>query len=263
MGMKRVLQALREMGFERTRVAVALLPQSLFTFLFLMNALLGPPVLQAAFFGLAACYLLSFLALASEWFWARWFASGLGWFGAMTGLFLMVQPETPEEAKVFMGIFGGLHALIVVMLMGKKMAARYEMQPGWRERFGMDDYGVTRLGKAVTRASCALPGLLLWALGPRNGQGMLLGASVVLGVVGLTGLLRLRTWGLLALGGAGAAVLLAPAPTAVMTGCSLSSHVMAGLVQLPGLPNALSLLCFAATLPFAGGALRYFRSLAR
>jgi hypothetical protein len=260
MSMKRVLQAIREMGFERTRVAVALLPQSLFTFLFLMNALLGPPVLQAAFFGLAACYLLSFLALASEWFWARWFASGLGYFGAMTGLFLMVQEEVPEDAKIFMAIFGGLHALIVVMLMGKKMAARYELQPGWRERFGMDDYGVTRLGKAVTRASCALPGLLLWALGPRNGQGLMLGAAVVMAVAGLGGLLRLRTWGLMALGGAGAAVLLAPSPTAVMSGCSLSSHLMASAVTLPGLPTALALVFFAAVLPFAGSALRYLRT---
>ena len=31
------------------------------------------------FIGLATCYGLAFFAVASGWFWGRWFASGLGW----------------------------------------------------------------------------------------------------------------------------------------------------------------------------------------
>jgi len=50
-----------------------------------------------------------------------------------------------------LAIYTVLHVLIVLALMGQKMAARYEMQPAWREKYSMDEYGVARLGKAVTR----------------------------------------------------------------------------------------------------------------
>ena len=62
--MRRYLQALRDLGFERLRVAVSLLPLSLFSFLFLLNALMGPPEFQLAFAGMAACYFTAFIALA-------------------------------------------------------------------------------------------------------------------------------------------------------------------------------------------------------
>src|SRR3954465_14399020 len=83
MDMKRFFAGLREMGFEKPRSAIALLPLSLFSFLYLLAAFNADPQWQLALGGLALCYLTAFVALASEWFWARWFASGLGWSGAM------------------------------------------------------------------------------------------------------------------------------------------------------------------------------------
>ena len=73
-----------------------------------------------------------------------------------------------------LAIYTGLHALIVAALMG---AARWppatSCRPTWRERFGMDEFGVARLGKAVTRGSASLPTLIMWALAPREGQGLI------------------------------------------------------------------------------------------
>src|SRR4051812_30274582 len=115
-------QRVRDIGYEKPRTALALLPLSLFCFVYLLGAINSPPEWKGAFLGLTACYLTAFLALGSEWFWARWFASGLGWSGMMVAI----------AATVMMGwnpvlaIYGALHALVVAMLLGPKMAARYD-----------------------------------------------------------------------------------------------------------------------------------------
>jgi hypothetical protein len=262
--MKRFFAGLREMGFEKPRSAIALLPLSLFSFLYLLAAFMGDPNLQLAFGALSLCYLTAFLAVASEWFWARWFATGLGWSGAMVAVAAMVMMG---EVNAALMIFGGLHALVVVMLMGSKMVARYDMQPGWRQRFGMDEFGVVRLRKAVTRASAALPSLILWALGPRQGQGgALLVVAAGLALLGLRGLVRLRTWGLMALAGSAVAVLVGgasvtPALSLQYLALGIRDPLAMMVTQSPGVPSALALLLLAATLPFAGGAVRYYRGL--
>jgi hypothetical protein len=259
--MKRFLAGVRELGFEKPRSAVALLPLSLFSFLYLLAALNAEPEWQLALGGLALCYLTAFIALASEWFWARWFASGLGWSGAMVGVAAMVMMG---EWNTALAIYGGLHALVVTMLLGSKMAARYDLQPGWRQRFGMDEFGVVRLRKAVTRASAALPSLILWALGPRDGQGtVLVLVAAALGVLGLRGLVRLRTWGLLALGASGVSVLLfGHQPSAAAPHwLGGTPDALAMTVASPGTSSALALLLLAATLPFASAAVRYVRSM--
>jgi uncharacterized protein YqgC (DUF456 family) len=262
-GLNRVVQAIRGMGLERPRVALALLPLSLFGIQFLMGALAGESDFRALFVAMAASYLLAFVALASEWFWARWFASGLGWWGALMGLMLAVMVPLPE-VRVTFAIFCGMHALIIVMLMGKKMAARYDMQPGWREHFGMDEFGVVRLGRAVTRASAALPGLLLWAFAPRQPNPepdfLALGAAG-LAMLGMWALLRRRTWGIFALGGAGAAMLGLTPPVAHVHSVQSINDGLGMMAAAPGFTGAVALLLFAATLPFAGAAVRYYRSL--
>jgi hypothetical protein len=207
------LARLKSLGFEKERGAVALLPLSLFGLQYLFLAFMGPPGWGPAFFALALCYLAAFFGVASQWFWARWFASGLGWSGAMVGI---VGLATIGWHPI-LAIFATLHGLVIGALFGAKMAARYEMQEAWRKRFGMDEHGVSRLGKAVTRASASLPTLILWALAPKEGQGVAAVAAVAAGagVVGLWGLLRLRTWGVCALAAsAGAAILLAAFGTA-------------------------------------------------
>jgi hypothetical protein len=256
--MKRFMAGLREMGFEKPRSAIALLPLSLFSFLYLLAAFNADPQWQLALGGLALCYLTAFVALASEWFWARWFASGLGWSGAMVGIAAMVMMG---EWNTALAIYGGLHALIVMMLTGSKMVARYDMQEGWRQRFGMDEFGVVRLRKAVTRASAALPSLILWALGPREGQSLAMIVAVSLALVGLRGLVRVRTWGLLALAGSAVAVLAGGSPeTAPARVLGMPDAIGVALTS-PGTSGALALLLLAATLPFAGAAVRYYRTL--
>ena len=241
-------------------MALALLPLVLFGFLYVLAGLLGDDSFRPVSIGLAGCYLGAFVALASGWFWARWFASGLGWSGAAMGIFGMaLQPDLWEVHA----IIGALHALVVVMLMGKKMAARFELQPDWRERFGMDDFGVVRLGRAVTRASAALPGLIFMALKPPGGaESALVLLATGLGIVGLVGLLRLRTWGVLALAAGGAAMLgVGPNVSAPHTLALGLPDPLTIAAASPGIPGALSLLLFAAALPFLAGAIRYYRSL--
>jgi hypothetical protein len=260
--MKRFLERVREIGYERPRAAIALLPLSLFTFMYFFGALSSPPEWKGALIGLSACYLTAFLAIGSEWFWARWFAGGLGWSGMMVGLVAMLMfGWNPALA-----IYGGLHAIVVVMMLGPKMAARYDLQPGWRARFGMDEFGVIRLRKAVTRASAALPSLIIYVLGPRDGDGqtLLLLAGALLAILGIKGLVRARTWGVLALAAASVVVLLGGSvPIEGFWQDSLLSAAIpfSEIARSPGLGSALAVLLAAAALPFAGGAIRYYRSL--
>jgi hypothetical protein len=167
-----------------------------------MNA---PGEWAPAFVALAACYGIAFMGVAAEWFWGRWFAIGLGWSGVMVAVFALMQLGwTPVLA-----IYGGIHGLVVTLLSGQKMADRFDLQTKWRERYGMDEYGVARLRKTVTRASASLPSVILWALAPKQpGQEMFAIATMVAGGLALTGLfgvIRMRAWGLLALAGAATA----------------------------------------------------------
>jgi hypothetical protein len=249
----------RGMGFEKERAAGALLPLGFFVSLYTVVAMTAPPAWMPAFGALALCYLTAFLAVASQWFWGRWFASGLGWSGLMVGLASLVHPDIGWNPLLF--TYTLLHAVIIAGLIGSKMAARYELQTSWRERFAMDEYGVARLGKAVTRASASLPTLILWALAPRPGQGIEIAAAVffLIGAVGVAGMLRLRTWGAVVLGLAGLAVAAAwvflPGPRALTEGD-------AGLVSLWSTLSSpaigLGILAWAM-LPLARPAWRFVR----
>ena len=99
-------------------------------------------------------------------------------------------------------IFGVLHLFVIVALMGEKMAARYDLQAAWRERYKMDDFGVARLQKTITRSAASLPSLIIWALAPKE-EGMALAvggiAALALAALGMRGLVRMRSWGVLAL----------------------------------------------------------------
>ena len=265
-----LLKRLDEVGFEKGRRAVAALALSFFISIYLMVALSAPPGWGPAFLALAGCYVVAFLALTAEWFWGRWFASGLGWSGMMVAILSLVMIGwTPPLA-----IYGALHALVVVTLMGKKMALQYDLQEWWRQRFGMDEFGVARLRKTVTRAAASLPSLILWALGPKEspGEGMLMAAAgiatLLAAAAGLRGLIRLRSWGWLLLAGSSAA-LWALGFLGTSVGLTLSAYPLrwfesigftAGAANTAGVPQLLcaALLALAA-LPFAGPALRFLR----
>jgi hypothetical protein len=265
---KSLLERLNSIGFERTRRALAALSLSLFVFFFLVLGLLmwlnGQTAWVPAFVGLALAYGVAFMGVAAEWFWGRWFASGLGFSGVMISVAGLVQMGGWNP---ILGVYGGLHGLVVLMLAGNKMADRYELQPAWRERYGMDEFGVARLRKTVTRASASLPSMILWALAPKEpGQAIFATATFaagVLAVAGLAGLVRARSWGLVALAGAAAAMLvggvsayphfdLAFAPTYVPTWTALWTYD--AVVTGPALPV---LLLGAALAPFVRPAARF------
>jgi MFS family permease len=237
---------LGRLGLEGPRRAVSALSLSFFAVLYLFLSLNAPEGWGRAFAALSLCYLVAFFSVVAGWFWGRWFATGLGWSGLMVaGISLVMIGWAPALA-----IYGALHALIVLPLSGKSMAAQYDLQEGWRQKYRMDELGVARLRKTITRSAASLPSLILWALGPKEGQGMLFSlAALGLTIVGLSGVVRLRTWGWLAVAGA----------TVMAFGSdnlfSLSTSDIAG-------PHLATALLAAAVVPFVMPAVRYVRARA-
>lgn len=259
--MLKFLKSLDEVGFEKVRRGLAALSLSFFISVYLLVALNGEPGWAPAFLALAACYVVAFLSVTADWFWGRWFASGLGWSGMMVAaLSLVMIGWTPALA-----IYGGLHAVVVLAMTGKKMAAQYDLQEPWRQRFGMDEFGVARLRKTVTRAAASLPSLILWALGPKEGQGMLLAAASIATLLtaagGLRHLIQARTAGWIMLAGATVSMwLLSSTPVSLSVP---SLHLLGPVGYSPalvGVPLFVATLFLSlATLPFAGPALRFLR----
>ena len=178
------------------RRAVALLLLGFYVTQFAMTAWIGPDELYACYLGLALCYGLAFVGLAAEWFWARWFAIGVGHFGS---LLLLVLFQVGLEPIIL--FFGGTHLAIALFLSGEGMAAKYEYSEAAAERWNLQEESIILMRRAVKSAGSTIPILILYALGPR--PELLQYAAVGLGVVGLYGLLRGRTWGVLTLGAAG------------------------------------------------------------
>jgi hypothetical protein len=178
------------------RRAIALLFLGFYVTQFAMTAGLGPDETFAAYLGLALCYGLAFIGLAAEWFWARWFAIGVGNFGS---LILLVLFKTGMEPLI--AFFGFTHLAIWLLLLGEGMAARYEHSEATAERWNFQEESLILMRRAVKSAGTTLPFLILYALAPQPEALQL--TALALGVGGLIALLRGRTWGVLALGGAG------------------------------------------------------------
>ena len=264
-----ILKRLDEVGFEKSRRAIAALALSFFISIYLLLSLNAPPGWGPAFLALSACYVVAFMALAADWFWGRWFASGLGWSGMMVAILSLVMIGwTPPLA-----IYGGLHGLVVLALAGKKMVAQYDLQESWRQRYGMDEFGVARLRKTVTRAAASLPSLILWALGPKEGQGegmflMAAGiATLLAAAAGLRGLVRMRSWGWMLVAASGAALWLMGASNGATALATLypmrwfeSIGFVSGAPNIAGVAQLLpAVLLTLAAIPFARPALRFLR----
>ena len=201
-------------------------------------------------FALAGVYGLAFVAVVAGYFWARWYAMGVCLFGVIIGAVGLWQTGIePSNPLVFaLMIFGGSHLLATFMLVGSAMSELFDGQKAWRERFHMDDNAVQRLGRSVIRAGVSLPLVLAYSLLPRQGGPAIVAA--VLATLGFTALVRLRTWGVLALGAAGALVLVAGGP---------AMHVHGIAVTLP--PSLAGVLLIAAAVPFVRPMLRQLRSV--
>jgi hypothetical protein len=225
------------------RRALAAVIFALYALLYFVLGISGAaPEMARAMFGLAFVYGLAFFALVAGYFWARWYAVGVGLYGVIVAALGMWQVGA-EPIILFMG---GTHLAAAFMLWGQSMSASYDGQTKWRERFHMDDNAVHRLGRSVIRAGVSLPIVLLYALVPRaaSGASLLAIPALLLVVVGLRALVRMRTWGVLALGAAGGLLVMAAAV----------AHGQASL--LPALSGGL---LASATLPFATPMLRFIR----
>ena len=254
------LTRLEDIGFAKTRRAIAAFMLTVFVFLYFALAMNAPEGWGRAFLALSLCYLVAFGGLVAEWFWGRWFATGIGWSGLMVGVFSLVM----FGWSIPLAAYTGFHGLVVACLLGKKMAAIYDLQEAWRARFQMDEFGVARLRKTVTRSAASLPGLILWALGPKNPDQSMVHAAIsatvaIAGISGLLGVLKGRTWGVLALAGTAAALCLhAPlhAGTTEFLGVvPLLSQVASDSQAFAGLPGLLVVFALSSSVAGVGLAL--------
>ena len=198
---------------------------------------------------MAFMYGLSFFALVAGYFWARWYAIGLGLSGLITAVFGLLQPDAPIETLLF---YGGTHGAVSLLLWGKSMSGLFDGRSDWRLRFHLDEAGSHRLGRAIIRATISLPYIVIYGLAPKDGMGLAGFAAIALAGAGLYGLIKLRTWGVVAMAGAALAIVgglaLDPIPS--------SSQALGGdIAGVIGVTAAL-----AAVIPFAGPLFRYLKS---
>jgi len=179
---------------ERRAIAAAVI--SFYGFIYLLLGFSAPPEWAAALTAIAALYGVAFFGVVAGWFWGRWYAQGIGYWGLVTGVLGMWQIG-PEPILVFLT---ASHGVIALLLSGESMAAGFDGRNDWRSKFHLDDLGVNRLGKSVVRAAMSLPILLMWALAPTQPNQLAAFVPLALGTAGVWALLRMRTWGLLALG---------------------------------------------------------------
>ncbi|HVK87499.1 MAG TPA: hypothetical protein VM513_25455 [Kofleriaceae bacterium] len=183
------------------------LAAAVFAFYFLAYAMLVlsgalPPEFGKAFIALAGVYGLAFFSLVAGYFWARWYAVGVGLYGVITSA-VGIWQIGGEPVLLFMG---GTHLAAALLLWGNAMSQPYDGQTAWREKLHMDDNAVQRLGRSVIRAGVSLPFILLYAFAPKPGgeATVLAMIALVLAGVGFRGLVKAKTWGVLSLGISGA-----------------------------------------------------------
>jgi len=229
------------MKFVGERRALAAIVLAFFFMYFVLAALQFGGEMARPMWGLAGVYGLAAFALIAGYFWARWYAVGVGLFGVIVAAVVTWQIGEMFGPIMFLG---GTHAFVALGLWGQAMSEPFDGQMKWREKFHMDEGAVQRLGRSVIRAGVSLPFILLYALTPKPDAFGLL--AVVLATLGFRGLVQLKTWGVLLIGAAGAALLFAPSHALVF-----GHH----LWTVPALPIAFLLLAAAA--PFVRPIARY------
>jgi hypothetical protein len=206
------------------------------------------PDFTKAFVAIAGVYGLAFFSLVAGYFWARWYSVGVGLYGVITAAVGMWQ----LGAEPIILFVGGTHLAATVALWGANMAKPYDGQTAWREKFHMDDNAVQRLGRSVIRAGVSLPFVLLYALAPKPGMEMIAAlAALALTGLGLRGLVQLKTWGVMAIGAAGALLVM-------LAGFDLvESHGAAMALSSVLRPALAGGLLISAAVPFAAPMMRW------
>ena len=232
---------------ERKALAAAVL--AFYGFFYTLVTLSGPPPgLEKITAALAGVYGVGFFGLVAGYFWARWFAVGLSLFGVIEGAVGMWQMGA-EPIVLFILITHGVAALF---LWGDSMAALFDGQSAWREKLSMDEGAVNRLGNAVTRLGVSLPLVLIWALAPKAGA-LAIGAGAAV-MLAAAGVLRLRTWGVLAMLGSAGLV-----AGSIATAPSVSTSMAAWTPISAALAAVAAVLLVAGAVPFFGPIRRFVR----
>ncbi|CAN5875956.1 hypothetical protein BH11MYX2_BH11MYX2_18080 [soil metagenome] len=195
------------------RRALAAIVFAFYFIYFMFGAIQNGPPVTGMLYSLAGCYGLAFFALVAGYFWARWYAVGVGLFGvivAAVSIWQLRSGDPDEWAALWpiLAFFGGTHAFASVLLWGDNMAGPFDGKTEWREKLHMDDNAVQRLGRSVIRAGVGLPFVLMYAFVPKQSAGTAL-AFVALGLTafGLRAVIRARTWGVLSLALAGSVMI--------------------------------------------------------
>ncbi len=231
------------------RRAVAAIVLAFYALLYAVLGLANGEPLDRMLYALGACYGVAFFALVAGYFWARWFGVGVVLFGVIQAAMGMWQVG-PEPIVVFMA---ATHLAALFALWGTAMAVPYDGQTAWRERFHMDDSAVQRLGRAVIRAGVSLPMVLMYAFAPKLESEWVAVLTLVLAAGGLSGLIRMRTWGVLAMAASGALLLAVGGDHAVVTGeLDLPALLGGGLMVSAVVPFARAIVAhLRAPLPVA------------
>jgi hypothetical protein len=185
------------LSFLRRAAAIAVL--AFYVWFFASYTKYAPPILVKALWAISALYGVGVISLLFGWFWGRWYAKGLGYWGIVVGLLFMWQLGLEN----FLLFWAGSNAAISILLSGEGVASKFDGREDWRRRYHLDENGVERLGKSVTRVGMSLPWLLLYVLLPRPSEAAVI-IPLVLATAGTVGLLRARVWGLVAIAGASA-----------------------------------------------------------
>jgi hypothetical protein len=241
----------RLVGERRAIAATVLAFYGLMYTLVALSGATGP--MSKVFAALGGVYSLAFFGVVAGYFWARWFASGVSLFGLIMGAIGLWQIGPILEVNILVGA----HLAAVLCLWGDSMSELFDGQKAWRERLSMDEHSVTRLGNAITRTGVSLPMILIWALSPRAGGLAVAGAGMAM--LAVAGLVRLRTWSVLAMVGAAGFLIgsVAVAPSASM---AFAPAVYPGPFGAPLVVFAAGTL-LAGALPFFGPIRRYFRTV--
>ena len=240
------------MGLVGERKALAAAVLAFYMIQYLVLALLQGPDLQPMCFGLAFVYGLAFFGLVAGYFWARWYAIGLGMFGLLTAGMGMWQVGA-EYILIFMA---ATHFIVAAGLWGKGMAMGFDGRPDWRQRFHMDENATHKLGRAVIRLGISLPLIVVYALAPRpeSTQAWMFAAFAAgLAGVGIWGVFRMRTWGLLAVGASALALGASALTPQLSAGCSGYA------VNLSAIGLAASFVLLSTTALFVVPAARFLR----
>ena len=201
------MDTLGSVGLVGERKAAALLCLGFYATLFFMIGLSARtelPEWVPVFSAMTLMYAMAFFSVAAEWFWGRWFATGLGYWGMTMTVMAWVTTRSLPPAMI---IFGAMHGHRFALPRRREDGRDLRRQAGVaralearragrhpRTQVG-DPRGFVAAGADHVRAGAA-----------RRADGCFGMTAFALALIGFGGVLAARTYGVMALGASAAAV---------------------------------------------------------